>query len=426
MFTRDRSRRGFTLVELLVVIAIIGILVALLLPAIQAAREAARRNQCLSQIKQLVLACHTYADARKALPLSSTAPFRQTSGNTVAYGAASTAVPNPTAPAAPNNYDGQWGDGYSWIVQILPYMEEGTLYQRISQSSTTPLKQGKLHDAAFTEAIHRTTLGQNYNTTTNPYEWETKIEVLRCPSYPGEEAVAQKSGYFAAPGLNTSSQIAVGNYISLPSTHYIRSGSDQGDLATRPPTAGAVASAGCTGQSYCGNGALPFPGMVGTGNNAKITKLGLGFAQLSDGTSKTVLITESREENYNSWYSGFSTYGVGTWPNGAAEPKGTPTGTTPVTWTFSGVTPSGDISLNKGDRKDDTTAQTKWYTKIAKHCRSEQPAPGECDRAGCPQVGPEQSAPGRRATRMGRRARRRAERLDRSGRLPALDHSQRP
>jgi prepilin-type N-terminal cleavage/methylation domain-containing protein len=99
---RHRSREAaFTLVELLVVIAIIGVLVALLLPAIQAAREAARRSQCANNLKQLALAVHNYETARKHLPPS--------------------ALVDLTVTATGNN--GSWGVH----GRILPYMEQESL-----------------------------------------------------------------------------------------------------------------------------------------------------------------------------------------------------------------------------------------------------------------------------------------------------------
>jgi prepilin-type N-terminal cleavage/methylation domain-containing protein len=71
MRPRSVAPRGFTLVELLVVIAIIGVLVALLLPAVQAAREASRRTRCQNQMRQLSLACHNFHDVNNKLPIGS-------------------------------------------------------------------------------------------------------------------------------------------------------------------------------------------------------------------------------------------------------------------------------------------------------------------------------------------------------------------
>lgn len=99
------KRLGFTLVELLVVIAIIGILVALLLPAIQAAREAARRNQCGNNVAQMILAVHHYADAHSAYP------------------AGTSDVAGPIANSV-NGYH------HGWLGRILPGLDEATRFNK--------------------------------------------------------------------------------------------------------------------------------------------------------------------------------------------------------------------------------------------------------------------------------------------------------
>ena len=106
------AQRGFTLVELLVVIAIIGILVALLLPAVQAAREAARRTQCNNNLKQMGLAIHNFHDTYNLLPTGGKVPWN-----------------NGIIDAT---FSGQWEgpdkQGVGWPFQILPFFEKGNIY----------------------------------------------------------------------------------------------------------------------------------------------------------------------------------------------------------------------------------------------------------------------------------------------------------
>jgi prepilin-type N-terminal cleavage/methylation domain-containing protein/prepilin-type processing-associated H-X9-DG protein len=97
--------RGFTLVELLVVIAIIGVLVALLLPAVQSAREASRRQACLNNLKQMALACHSYHDTWNVLPVGAM---------TARLG------------------EGNENDGYGWALAILPFMEQKAIFDLIN------------------------------------------------------------------------------------------------------------------------------------------------------------------------------------------------------------------------------------------------------------------------------------------------------
>lgn len=114
------TRRAFTLVELLVVVAIIGILVSLLLPAVQAAREAARRMQCTNQLKQIGLALHNYANALRVFPPGCIVSLAH-NNDPLMYDPWSEAQ-SPTP--------GSGMHGTSWMLMALPYLEQASLYDR--------------------------------------------------------------------------------------------------------------------------------------------------------------------------------------------------------------------------------------------------------------------------------------------------------
>jgi prepilin-type N-terminal cleavage/methylation domain-containing protein/prepilin-type processing-associated H-X9-DG protein len=156
---------GFTLVELLVVIAIIGVLVALLLPAVQAAREAARRIQCQNHLKQLALAVTNYSDSMRAYPASA------------------------IVDASSSMYDSKSGTMVSWIVLILPFAEQSPLHDQFNFNQSV-LAQPREPEAA-------------------------QPPVLLCPSD------AARGRFFQHAALTSNKRLGKGNYAAFVSPYHV-------------------------------------------------------------------------------------------------------------------------------------------------------------------------------------------------------------
>ncbi len=293
------KKRGFTLVELLVVIAIIGVLVALLLPAVQAAREAARRNSCLNNIKQISLGIITFEEARKKYPAASTAPYEPSS----LAGSPSNSVGNDAT---------TWlaGDGYSWMFQILPQMEQGNIFDRVKNSRSTTngitVNAGAAGSANLRIGPFGVTVGQAIaivdnlvaGTSTKPAAAQQIVPSFVCPSYPGSDTVRDSMAIYGIP------DVAVGNYIALPASHYNADGvvGTSADAGVNPPGSLASSFNGQNPKKFAGNGVMVFSQQGGVGGNGvsagRVTTVdglrgAFGNASMRDGTSNTVVFAES-------------------------------------------------------------------------------------------------------------------------------------
>jgi prepilin-type N-terminal cleavage/methylation domain-containing protein len=278
--TLNAKRRGFTLVELLVVIAIIATLIGLLLPAVQSAREAARRTGCSFNIRGLTQAVMVYESTRRRLPAVTDRILNsgtlQTTGTTGSQ------------------------SGYSWIFHVLPYLEEGALYNNVSANTNKFVL-----DAWSASA--RVGTG-----TTGAFAKEVQIPALVCPSFSGDKTTSSRS--VTVSGSSTSSSggatgLGITNYKAMAGVGWATTAG-----SGTPPTAPTISS-------------TMFPGIVGNLNSrgpiqyypdqtGVVSGAGSAQSSVSDGMSKTVMVSESNETLNAAWIDGETAWVVATRPGG--------------------------------------------------------------------------------------------------------------
>lgn len=271
---RNRGRyqsAGFTLVELLVVIAIIGILVALLLPAVQAAREAARRIQCSNNLHNMGLACLTFNDAAKHLPVSVSQwgwEEQDIAGKKL----------SPTGGSRDQTKGGPGYNGKGWMVDILPQMEEMALADAIKKALTDKSVANK--DFGITGPGAGSGMGHPAIRAM----LETQIPWMSCPSDPSAMP-STKQWYWTFSDrvitATTSYKGSIGD--SLISTNSVPG-------STSSPFGTDIGSPDCHNTVDC-------KGLFFRNSHFRPVKL----AKITDGTSKTFMVGEGVvEQDYHS------------------------------------------------------------------------------------------------------------------------------
>jgi prepilin-type N-terminal cleavage/methylation domain-containing protein len=254
----SKARNGFTLVELLVVIAIIGVMVGLLLPAVQAAREAARRMQCGNNLKQIGLGMHNYHSAFNAFP-----PGYQYQTNVNATGITG---PNGLYPSGPMAATGSHRSQWSWGAFILPFIEQTAMFERL-----------RVNDLRIGHALVPT--GTNSRLT----DIQTSIPTFVCPSDVGPLLVTV-NGILDAN--NNRQSVAKSNYVGVNTTRRWHSaGRMSGPDLAAPSHWGLPAATG--------NGS---PNGDNAPNGMFIRDRQFSFKDVTDGSSNTLMIGERAYE----------------------------------------------------------------------------------------------------------------------------------